>query len=69
MQHPHPDKQHVVRQIRRYLLAAKKSFSRQEKPKPGERIPRRGARSLYHYMDLVATYQEAKRILLESQRN
>lgn len=49
MEHPHPDKQHVVRQIRRYLLGAKRSLG--------------SARGLIHYRDLVATYLTAKRHL------
>ena len=47
MNHPHPDKQHVVRQVRRYLLAAKKTFGT--------------ARGLVHYRDLLQTYLTAKR--------
>lgn len=49
MEHPHPDKQHVVRSVRRYLLGNKKKFGT--------------ARSLVHYRDLIATYQTAKKEL------
>ena len=47
MQHPHPDKQHVIRQVRRYLLSAKKRFGT--------------ARGLVHYNDLIATYLTVKK--------
>jgi len=53
LDHPHPDKRHVMRQMRRYLLAEKKRMG-----------SKRGARSLIHYNDLVATYREAKRLVL-----
>lgn len=51
MPHPHPDKKHVTRSVRRYLLGEKSI----ERP--------RGARSLIHYRRLVATYLTAKREL------
>lgn len=50
MEHPHPDKQHVVRQYRRYILAFKKSFG--------------SARGLVHYRGLVQTYLNCKRAAL-----
>ena len=54
MHHPHPDKRHVMRQMRRYILATKKSFGT--------------ARSLVHYRDIIATYKEAKRQVLKEKK-
>ncbi len=47
MQHPHPDKRHVMFYTRHYILGAKKKFGT--------------ARSLVHYRDLIQTYLTAKR--------
>ena len=46
MEHPHPDKRHVMQTYRRYLLAAKRQFGT--------------ARGLGHYQHLVAIYRTAK---------
>ena len=47
MNHPHPDKLHVVRSMRRYLV--------------GEKAKRGTARNLGHYHELLQTYLAAKR--------
>jgi hypothetical protein len=47
MEHPHPDKLHVLKAMRRHILGAKKSFGT--------------ARSLVHYHELLETYLTAKR--------
>lgn len=49
MIHPHPDKSHVVRSVRRYLIGVKKKFG--------------SARRLLHYQALIATYKAAKAVL------
>jgi len=55
MGHPHSDKRHVVRQTRRYLLAAKYSYGT--------------ARSLVHYRDLLRTYLTAKQSLIKENKD
>jgi len=47
MIHPHPDKAHVRRCIRKHILACKRKWG--------------SARSLLHYRGLIATYIEARR--------
>lgn len=49
MDHPHPDKQHVVSTYRRYILSVKRKFGT--------------ARGLGHYHQLIATYLTAKRTM------
>src|SRR5689334_9459512 len=44
--HPHPDKAHLVRTYRRYILWAKKSYG--------------SARGLVHYRQIIAIYLWAK---------
>lgn len=51
MEHPHPDKRHIMRTYRRYLLAAKSAFG--------------SARGLVHYHGLVQSYLTAKRQVLQ----
>jgi hypothetical protein len=63
MDHPHPDKLHVVKCYRRFILDYKRRFSSQELPEPGKRVPRRGARSFIHYKELVQTYLTCKKQL------
>jgi len=48
MNHPHPDKAHVVRSVRRYLVGVKRKVGT--------------ARGLGHYHALVQTYVTAKRV-------
>jgi len=55
MDHPHPDKRHVMNAIRRYLVS--------EKRKRGT------ARGLIHYHDLLQTYLTAKRDLFNGRVN
>jgi len=50
MHHPHPDKAHVMRSYRKYLLAFKKSNG--------------SARSLVHYREMIEIYREAKRSVI-----
>lgn len=52
MTHPHPDKQHVVDSVRRYILAAGRKFTGRQYGT---------ARSLINYPGLLATYVVAKR--------
>jgi len=52
MNHPHPDKRHVMRVIRHYLV--------------GEKARRGTARVLGHYHDLLRTYLTAKRLTIGS---
>lgn len=52
MEHPHSDKAHVVRQMRRYLMR--------------ERQCGRNPRSQVHYRELVRTYLTAKRQLFST---
>lgn len=47
MNHPHPDKLHVVRSVRRYLLGVKRKAG--------------SCRGLGHYHGLLQTYLTAKR--------
>lgn len=49
MAHPHPDKLHVVRAYRRYILDRKRKWS--------------SARGLIHYRAIVETYLACKREL------
>jgi hypothetical protein len=49
MNHPHPDKRHVMCVIRHYLV--------------GEKARRGTARGLGHYHDLLQTYLTAKRLI------
>lgn len=53
MNHPHPDKRHVMRTYRAFLLGFKKSNG--------------SARSLVHYHEMIQTYLQAKREYLCSQ--
>jgi hypothetical protein len=53
MTHPHPDKQHVIDSVRRYILSAGRKFT-------GRRYGT--ARALIHYRDLLATYITAKKV-------
>lgn len=46
MTHPHPDKAHVVRCMRRYILSVKRKFG--------------SARGLGHYHGIIQTYLAAK---------
>jgi hypothetical protein len=48
--HPHPDKRHVMRSYRQYILACKKRWGT--------------ARGLIHYRGIVETYLGAKRSLM-----
>lgn len=48
--HPHPDKRHVMKAYRRYILDRKKRWGT--------------ARGLIHYRGIVETYLEAKRFLM-----
>jgi hypothetical protein len=47
MSHPHPNKRHVVKAMRRYLLGVKRTNGT--------------ARNLGHYQALIQTYLTAKR--------
>jgi hypothetical protein len=56
MNHPHPDKKHVMVSIRRSFLGMRRLHQADDRnPRP---------RSLIHYRDLLATYREAKRLVL-----
>lgn len=57
MNHPHPDKQHVVDSCRRYILAAGRKFT-------GRQFG--SARALIHYADLLSVYVTAKKQLTEA---
>jgi hypothetical protein len=48
--HPHPDKLHVIKCVRTYILGNKRKFGT--------------ARSLVHHRDLIQTYLTAKRQLI-----
>ena len=48
-EHPHPDKLHVLRSIRKHLLGMKRKYGT--------------ARGLGHYGALVQTYLTAKRLM------
>ena len=61
MAHPHPSRRHIMVCYRRFILGQKKKFSSEEKPEPGERIPRRGARGIAHFKDYILEYLKAKR--------
>ena len=56
MNHPHPDKRHVMVTYRRYILGLRRLHMQDPRnPKP---------RSLVHYHDLIATYRECKRLVI-----
>lgn len=50
MEHPHPDKRHIMQAYRRYILMVKR--------KNGT------ARGLGHYRDIIDTYRTAKKAVL-----
>lgn len=49
MDHPHPDKNHLIRVYRRYILGIKKKIGT--------------ARGLFHYSSIIATYRKAKSLI------
>ena len=51
MQHPHPNKKHVMESYRKFLLQYKKFHG--------------SARALIHYRDMIQIYLEAKRQYLK----
>ena len=51
MNHPHPDKRHVMVCMRHYILGVKKKFGQ--------------ARGLGHYQAIIQTYLTAKRKVVE----
>jgi hypothetical protein len=51
MEHPHPNKRHVMIAMRQFILG----FKRRNK----------SARSLVHYKDLIQTYLTAKRAVIK----
>jgi hypothetical protein len=66
--HPHPDKQHVVTCVRRFIIGLKNKYGFTEKYlKDGIEktrfVNRRGARSQVCYSRLIDTYLTAKREL------
>jgi hypothetical protein len=54
MDHPHPDKRHVMVCYRQHILAAKRKFGT--------------ARSLVHYSDFIQSYLTAKRLVLKGEK-
>jgi hypothetical protein len=54
MNHPHPDKQHVVNACRRYILACGSKFTGRQYG---------SARALVNYAGLLSTYVTAKKQL------
>ena len=52
MNHPHPDKRHVMIAMRQYVLGCKEKFGT--------------ARSQVHHRELIATYCAAKRQVLKN---
>ena len=60
MPHPHPDKAHLVRAYRGYILGEKRRMAGRAN---SIKAFRRGARGLIHYLDYVQAYLEAKREL------
>jgi hypothetical protein len=75
MDHPHPNKLHVVQSIRHYLLGFKSTHRANRRSDEAnftlpsgrmiKRTPNRSVRSLVHYKDLVQTYLTAKQQLKE----
>lgn len=58
MPHPHPDREHIMRSYRRFIIGKRREFT--------GKWGHRAHRSMIHYMDIVHEYLEAKRDVLAS---
>lgn len=56
MPHPHPDREHIMRSYRRFIIGKRREFT--------GRWGRKAHRSMIHYMDIINEYHEAKRDVL-----